>query len=254
MSLGKVENVGSDYCNALQLLKNNPPEQRLDIHVPYSQYLKWRKVGQSTVGVKHFRGSEVLAYETGFMQKIANNFDIRYPCLSYNSLEPIATVVTIQRDIHAVAAAELREIIYPYVKSYLSIRMSQALYDIVDNGSATMMRFDGDHAKSSSKARWIIQILGSTCQELTDGFSENRDALRRDKDMWIRGQHVPVVILVHLKESPKFHNPTTAYKNVEDVNVELARMQERMHELRVGAEKKGFAVHLKTAVTCGLGP
>ncbi|KAK9323512.1 hypothetical protein V1517DRAFT_320041, partial [Lipomyces orientalis] len=43
MTLGKVENAGSDYCNALQLLKDNPPEQRLDIHAPYSQYLKLEK-------------------------------------------------------------------------------------------------------------------------------------------------------------------------------------------------------------------
>ncbi|KAK9244336.1 hypothetical protein V1506DRAFT_567743 [Lipomyces tetrasporus] len=192
MSLGKVENVGSDYCNALQLLKNIPPEQRLDIHVPYSQYLKLEKSWSE------------------------------YPCLSYNSLEQIATVVTIQRDIHD-----------------LSTRKPQALY------TATMMGFDGDHAKSSSKEPdGSFKYWGPRGRNLRIaievGFSENCDALRRDKDMWIRGQHVPVVILLHLKESPKFSNPTTAYKNVEDVNVELARMQESMYEATRRSREKGI--------------
>ncbi|KAK9482092.1 hypothetical protein V1527DRAFT_45612 [Lipomyces starkeyi] len=48
MSLVRDENTHLDYDKALSLLKNNPPEQRLDIHMPYSQYLKleewWSKI------------------------------------------------------------------------------------------------------------------------------------------------------------------------------------------------------------------
>ncbi|KAK9335676.1 hypothetical protein V1521DRAFT_439058 [Lipomyces starkeyi] len=48
--------------------------------------------------------------------------------------------------------------------------------------------------------------------------------------MWIRGQYVKVVILIQLRESPQFKNPKTAYKIIEDVDLELARMQESMYE------------------------
>ncbi|KAK9343456.1 hypothetical protein V1522DRAFT_413275 [Lipomyces starkeyi] len=37
---GNDRKSSSDYDEALFLLKNNPPEQRLDIPLPYSQYLK----------------------------------------------------------------------------------------------------------------------------------------------------------------------------------------------------------------------
>ncbi|KAK9311922.1 hypothetical protein V1524DRAFT_411260 [Lipomyces starkeyi] len=40
MSLRKNEKRRSDYDKALYLLMNNPPEQRLDIHLPYSHYVK----------------------------------------------------------------------------------------------------------------------------------------------------------------------------------------------------------------------
>ncbi|KAK9250906.1 hypothetical protein V1507DRAFT_482743 [Lipomyces tetrasporus] len=161
MSLGKIENVGSDYCNALQLLKNNPPEH-------------WSK------------------------------YKSEYPCLSYNSLEQIATVVTIQRDIHEVAAAELREIISSSVKSYLSTRKPKAISSKEPDGS---FKYWGPRGRN---LRIAIEV----------GFGENRDALRRDKDMRIRGQHVHVVILVHLKESPK--------------------MQESMYEATRRSREKGI--------------
>ncbi|KAK9390178.1 hypothetical protein V1515DRAFT_577753 [Lipomyces mesembrius] len=40
MSLRKDDKRGSDYDKAPYLLMTNPPEQRLDIHLPYSHYMK----------------------------------------------------------------------------------------------------------------------------------------------------------------------------------------------------------------------
>ncbi|KAK9234611.1 hypothetical protein V1525DRAFT_422076 [Lipomyces kononenkoae] len=39
ISLRKDKNEISNYAKALQLLKNNTPEQRLDVHLPYCMYL-----------------------------------------------------------------------------------------------------------------------------------------------------------------------------------------------------------------------
>ncbi|KAJ8101963.1 hypothetical protein POJ06DRAFT_280598 [Lipomyces tetrasporus] len=175
MSLGKIENVGSDYCNALQLLKNNPPEH----------WSKYKSESNTSEDLKHEE-------------------------------QQIATVVTIQRDIHEVAAAELREIISSSVKSYLSTRKPKAMYDIVDSGPATrwdLMEPDGSFKYWGPRGR-NLRIA------IEVGFGENRDALRRDKDMRIRGQHVHVVILVHLKESPK--------------------MQESMYEATRRSREKGI--------------
>ncbi|KAK9492796.1 hypothetical protein V1508DRAFT_128720 [Lipomyces doorenjongii] len=56
------------------------------------------------------------------------------------------------------------------------------------------------------------------------GFSEEHPGLRRDKDMWIKGRNAKVVILLCLRESPRFKNPEIAYDDIDDVNMELARM------------------------------
>ncbi|KAK9357553.1 hypothetical protein V1504DRAFT_398549 [Lipomyces starkeyi] len=217
-SFGKVENPSSDYGKALHLLQNNPPEHRLDIHLSYSQYLKLEKNWSKFKSEKNISDDQ--------------------------SLEQIATVVTIQRDIHEVAAAELREIISSSVKEYLSmIHKPQALYDIVDSGSATAKGFDRDYAKSSKEPDGSFKYWGPRGRNMRIaievGLSENYTALCRDKDMWIRGQHVKVVILIYLKESPQFKNPTTSYKNIEDADLELARMQQNMYEATRSNREKG---------------
>ncbi|KAK9350020.1 hypothetical protein V1523DRAFT_421086 [Lipomyces doorenjongii] len=60
MSPVKEEKELSDYDQALYLLENNPPEQRLDFHLPYSRYFKleecWSKIKSAR---SIFRGSEV---------------------------------------------------------------------------------------------------------------------------------------------------------------------------------------------------
>ncbi|KAK9314956.1 hypothetical protein V1524DRAFT_431056 [Lipomyces starkeyi] len=89
MSPVKDEKERSDYDQALYLLDNNPPEQRLDFHLPYSQYLIleecWSKI------------------------KSARNIseDQKYPYLAYKSCAEFVTVVTVPPDLHEAAALEL---------------------------------------------------------------------------------------------------------------------------------------------------
>ncbi|KAJ8097953.1 hypothetical protein POJ06DRAFT_240465 [Lipomyces tetrasporus] len=60
------------------------------------------------------------------------------------------------------------------------------------------------------------------------GYAEDYGRLHRDKDMWMKGLNAKVVVLIYVKESPRFKNPHTAYEDIEDVDVELARMQQNM--------------------------
>ncbi|KAK9245760.1 hypothetical protein V1506DRAFT_458411 [Lipomyces tetrasporus] len=72
----------SDYGMALYLLMDNAPEQRLDIHMPLSWYLKLKETWSK------FK-AEALAYGSDSLHK------------------QIATVVTIQRALHDIATAEI---------------------------------------------------------------------------------------------------------------------------------------------------
>ncbi|KAK9429459.1 hypothetical protein V1505DRAFT_168744, partial [Lipomyces doorenjongii] len=62
------QSMDSDYREALRLLKDNPPEQRLEIHMPLPMYVRLQDAYSE------------LKLETNISD------DQRYPYLSYNSL------------------------------------------------------------------------------------------------------------------------------------------------------------------------
>ncbi|KAK9345201.1 hypothetical protein V1522DRAFT_436688 [Lipomyces starkeyi] len=132
----------SDYDEALFLLKNNPPEQRLDIHLPYSQYVKleesWSK----------FKSENNISEERS---------------LSYNSLMQIATVVTTQSALHDYTGAVFREIIASSVNEYLSIHEPRAIRRIKNYGSGTMTE---------------LSPYGKTSKEPDQSFGYGRPGLR----------------------------------------------------------------------------
>ncbi|KAK9326909.1 hypothetical protein V1520DRAFT_284394 [Lipomyces starkeyi] len=161
----------------------------------------------------------------------------RYPRLSYNSLEQIATVVTIQRALHEGAAAELRHEIISSVREYLSIHKPDETSRIVDTGSTTLRSTYGKYSKSSKEPDGSFMYDDDDKGPLLlvaieVGFSEDHPGLRRDRDMWIKGHNAKVVILVCLSESPSFKYPGIAYQDIEDVNVELARMRQNVAKSR----------------------
>ncbi|KAK9374543.1 uncharacterized protein V1513DRAFT_479353 [Lipomyces chichibuensis] len=169
-SQGQKESGPSDYCNAISLLKNNPPEQRLDIPLSYSQYLE--------------------------LEESWTN--IKYPYLSYNSLLHVATVVTVPRDLHEVAAAELRREIMNSIEAYLSIHKPDAIGTVVDR----VFKFNS------------MDFGPSVVVAMEVGSSETYAGLCHDKDLWLDGCHVKVCILVCFKESPRFHSPSSLYEKI----------------------------------------
>ncbi|KAK9344023.1 hypothetical protein V1522DRAFT_411603 [Lipomyces starkeyi] len=204
----------SNYDKALYLLKNNPPEQRLDIRLPYSQYLKleerWSK----------FKSENSIPEE------------MRYPSLSYNSLMQIATVVTIQSALHGYTAAVIRDMIASAVNEYLSTHKPNEIRRIINSGSTTNKRLcpDGKSSKKPDESfaydhghgRPRLQVV------IECGVSENYRALCDDKDLWLQRLGAKVVVLICLKETPQFKNPRTAYQNIDDVIAEVERMDQHV--------------------------
>ncbi|KAK9360714.1 hypothetical protein V1504DRAFT_440149 [Lipomyces starkeyi] len=213
---GNDRKSSSDYDEALFLLKNNPPEQRLDISLPYSQYLKleesWSK----------FKSENNISEER------------RYPSLSYNSLMQIATVVTTQSALHETTGAVFREMIASSVNEYLSIHKPSAIHRIKNFGSTTMKEPSpyGKTTKEPDQSfgyegprHWPRLQVAIEC-----GVSENYKALCRDKDLWIQHLGAKAVILICLKEVPHYRSPRTAYESIEDAVAEGEKMKEYVAE------------------------
>ncbi|KAJ8103561.1 hypothetical protein POJ06DRAFT_279322 [Lipomyces tetrasporus] len=126
MSLQKVENALSDYGKGLSLLKHNPPEQRLDVHLPYSEYLKleecWSKI------------------------RSARNIseDQRYPYLAYN---------TVARDSDCVPAVELGSTILTGARGYLSSHGAESLISTIKQADGTIK-----YKRPGAQAKVMIAI------------------------------------------------------------------------------------------------
>ncbi|KAK9321773.1 hypothetical protein V1517DRAFT_325615 [Lipomyces orientalis] len=205
-------NSSWNYAKALDLLKKNPPEQRIDFQLPYSRYMK--------------------LVESWSRFKVEANIleDPKYPRLSYNPVEQIATVVTIQRALHEMAAVEFGFLITLLVREYLGNHKPDEKRRILTSGSTTRTGTHGKYAKSSNEPDGSFMYAdkdhGRVLQLVTEvGFSEHYAALLRDKDMWIQGHDLKAVVLICVKESPRFEKPKAAYE-IKNLDVELATMRE----------------------------
>ncbi|KAK9252211.1 hypothetical protein V1507DRAFT_391429, partial [Lipomyces tetrasporus] len=204
------ENWISEFDKALNLLKSNAPEQWLDIQMPYSQYLK---LEESLSKIKSDTCSE----------------DKSYPRLSYNSVTETVTVVTVPKDLHEVAASELRRQIMNGIMEHLSDHSPESIGRIVDTGSTDVRGSDGGYERSVKQADGLFKYSGRGAQRVTVAFevgcSENHKSLLDNKDVWIQGCHAKACVLICLAEqSPRFRNPTDPFENIADVETEEAAM------------------------------
>ncbi|KAK9317056.1 hypothetical protein V1522DRAFT_346550 [Lipomyces starkeyi] len=225
MSSIPEDEVLSGYDKALSLLKNNPPEQVLDITLPYSKYLQLEK-----------------AYSRIKLEADISE-DQRYPYLSYNSFTNTATVVTVPGSLHEHAVYDINFSIFASVDAYLS-SYPQARGSILHVGSTTKHDFNGAyaHSKKQPDGGFCYEPRGGEAKltiAIEVGTSERYQKLLKDKDMWIDGHGVKICILVCLIESPRFRNPDTPYKNI-DVRDETAMMTLRAAEV---LQQNGFQGH-----------
>ncbi|KAK9234654.1 hypothetical protein V1525DRAFT_428355 [Lipomyces kononenkoae] len=201
-------NTSSDFKQALYLLKTNPPEQRLDIIMPYSQYVQ---------------------LENNWSNFKPHSEEKRYPSLSYDSLLQIATIVTTQSALHGHTGAIFREIIASSVNEYISIHKPGAMPCIRDYGSTTVT----DPSPSGLSSKEPDQSFGYSRPgfkprlqvAIECGVSEDYKALCRDKDLWIQHMGAKAVMLICIKEKPHYKSPLTAC-NIEDKVAEVEKMDQ----------------------------
>ncbi|KAK9235079.1 hypothetical protein V1525DRAFT_421659 [Lipomyces kononenkoae] len=210
----------SDYKKALRLLKDNSPEQRLEIHWPRHMYLQLRH-----------------AYSQQMAETKVSD-DKRYPYLSYNSLTETVTVVTVPNSIHEVAVYELNTEIIASANAYLSEHAPGLLDYILPLGSTTTDDFHGDYVHSSKQPDGGITYNDDVMIAIEVGTSQSYKSLSDAKDMWINGHHVKVCVLVYVKELPRFKNPTTAY-DIEDARAAMDTLYQSVDEQKQGYDSRG---------------
>ncbi|KAK9374654.1 uncharacterized protein V1513DRAFT_445566 [Lipomyces chichibuensis] len=184
----------SNYNEAFTLLKEDTPEQRLDVQLPYEKFLQLDDAFSK------------LQLAEGISE------DQRYLSLAYHSVAQTVTVVTCLSSIHAGAVSWIYYGIFAYVEDYLSTRSPHTVENIQLVGSATQYFTHGEYGRSRKEPDGAFMYktmtgIGELVIAIEVGTSETYDKLLEDKDMWIEGMRVNVFILICFKESTLFKDP-----------------------------------------------
>ncbi|KAK9318984.1 hypothetical protein V1517DRAFT_80073 [Lipomyces orientalis] len=146
----------SNYDKALYLLKNNPPVQRLDIRLPYSQYLKLEESWSKFKSENRLRKGDIQAYCTINADSDSGNYPKRAPW-HHSGSDP-------------------RENVASSVNDYLSIHKPNEFHRIMNFGSSTEMELCPD-GKSSKEQMYplcmtvVMEVLADKWRFfLTDPF------------------------------------------------------------------------------------
>ncbi|KAK9247209.1 hypothetical protein V1506DRAFT_520159 [Lipomyces tetrasporus] len=194
--------VLSNYNKAFTLLKENTPEQRLDVQLPYDKF------SQLDEAFSELKSAEGISE------------DQRYPSLAYNSFTETVTVVPCPGSIHEGAARWIDQKIVRYIEDYLSTRSPDTLRHILQCGSTTKYFDRGVYSRSRKEpdGGFEYKVRGRSSNKLMIaievGTSESYGKFLEEKDMWINGNGVNVVILNCFEESPRFSNPDTRYTDI----------------------------------------
>ncbi|KAK9243339.1 hypothetical protein V1506DRAFT_562150 [Lipomyces tetrasporus] len=208
--------VLSNYNKAFTLLKENTPEQRLDVQLPYETFL------QLDQAFSELKSAEGISE------------DQRYPSLGYNSVTQTATVVTCPSYVHEGAASWIERKIINYVEDYLSTHSPHTVGHIRECRSTTQS-IGGEYigGRKEPDGGFIYKTrfgTGKLMIAIEVGTSESYGKLLEDKDMWINGKGVNVVILICFEESPRFRNPDTRYTDIAGVDAEKEAMAQSLAE------------------------
>ncbi|KAK9318812.1 hypothetical protein V1517DRAFT_311267 [Lipomyces orientalis] len=118
-------------------------------------------------------------------------FVASYPRLSYNNVTKTVTVLTVPRDLHEVAASEIRYQIMKSIDEYLSHHSPESIDSIVDVGPSDVRGSGGGYEHSvkqeDGRFKYIDGGAGLVTVAFEVGFSQNYDSLLANKDVWIQG-------------------------------------------------------------------
>ncbi|KAK9320241.1 hypothetical protein V1517DRAFT_329937 [Lipomyces orientalis] len=148
--------MDANYNRALNLLKSNPPEGRLDIQLPRAKYLQLEKA---------------------FSKLYPESLELRYPSLSYDSFTETVTVVTCPGNIHESAALSICSKIVEYADECLSAHGEELASTIGFYGSTTTRSFRGAFEGSTKQPDGGVRYIYSGSSKVTVavgvGFSED---------------------------------------------------------------------------------
>ncbi|KAK9342775.1 hypothetical protein V1522DRAFT_460679 [Lipomyces starkeyi] len=201
----------SNYNAAFTLLNENPPEQRLDVQLPYEKFV------QLDAAFSELKSAAGISEEQ------------KYPSLTYNSLTETVTVLTAPSSIHESAARSMDSEMKEYVNAYLSTRSPDTLQNICLIGSTTE-HFPGLYGRSRKEPDGGFRYTTVDGEDKVTivyevGYSEAYSKLLDDKDIWIHGKGVNVFILISFKETPRLAYPATpSYRDITDWRAARAAM------------------------------
>ncbi|KAK9320033.1 hypothetical protein V1517DRAFT_369429 [Lipomyces orientalis] len=182
----------SNYNEAFTLLKETTPEQRLDVQLPFDNFVRLDQ------DFSELESAEGISEDQRFVYQ--------YPSLTYNSLTQTATVVTCQSNIHEGAARWFDSEIREFIKRYPT-RSPHTLRHIRQSGSTTQFP-DGQYRRSRKEA--------------------DASFVYEPEDQ-INGMGVNVVILVCFRGRPRFRYPDP-YQDITDWRAERATMASTVNE------------------------
>ncbi|KAK9327611.1 hypothetical protein V1520DRAFT_393749 [Lipomyces starkeyi] len=185
------------YQRALNFLKVNEPEKRLDI----------------SLSPKYFQLLDEQAHAL-----YGDAYD-RYPRLQYSAIDSRVIINTVPTALHSESACGLQELIFRSVRDTL-IRLNKG--DLCDD---VLLVGDSDHSIVDEQGRNSRKTPDGGLQYINDegknaltfiieaGFSESYRQLKKDVKLWLNQFECHTAMIIFLTENPGFRSPTNEGNN-----------------------------------------
>ncbi|KAK9237138.1 hypothetical protein V1525DRAFT_442940 [Lipomyces kononenkoae] len=178
------------YRRALEFLKANEPEKRLDIRLSPNSFRLLVEQAHTLYG------------------------DTRYPRVQYSAVDSRVIINTVPTALHSRSAAGLQALMWESVRTTLKrlnkgelckrvIPIGDSEYSIVDDEGRTSIKTpDGGLTYVSDEGNSALTFI------IEAGVSEAYEQLRRDIKLWLNQFESHTAMLMYLAEDPNFRNPT----------------------------------------------
>ncbi|KAK9327615.1 hypothetical protein V1520DRAFT_314716 [Lipomyces starkeyi] len=185
----------ASYQRALNFLKVNEPERRLEVHLSPRSFQLLDEQAHALYG------------------------DAKYPRLQYSAIDSRVIIHTVPTALHSGSASGLQELISRSVEDTL-IRLNKGeLYDdilpvgdseysIVDDQGRTYRKTpDGGLKYINDEGKNALTLI------IEAGVSESYQQLKKDVKLWLNQFEVHTAMIIFLTEDPSFRSPTNEGNN-----------------------------------------
>ncbi|KAK9342486.1 hypothetical protein V1522DRAFT_373138 [Lipomyces starkeyi] len=189
------DNEQVSYQRALNFLKVNEPEKRLDIILSPKSFQLLDEQAHALYG------------------------DAKYPRLQYSAIDSRVIINTVPTALHSESACGLQELIFRSLRDTL-IRLNKG--DLCDD---VLLVGDSDHSIVDEQGRNSRKTPDGGLQYINDegknaltliieaGFSESYQQLKKDVKLWLNQFECHTAMIIFLTENPSFRSPTNEGNN-----------------------------------------